>query len=87
MEKGIRKGFDASNKAKLIISDHIAGMMQAGCGHPEDEKELYETMVEECAYILTTQLIEGKLSPMEYNATRNALSNILWDVFAKYYTE
>lgn len=65
-------------KAVEIVSNHIAGFMQ-GCNNyiPNDDDELYETMVEECSYILTKKLLDKEFLPVEYNFIRNELATIL----------
>ena len=38
-------------------------------------------MYSECAFILTEDLLEGKLTPMQYATVRNELGLIIWDLF------
>jgi hypothetical protein len=38
-------------------------------------------MYNNCAFILTSYLIEGKYTPMQYNAVRNELGKAIWNIF------
>lgn len=53
----------------------------------DDNQALYNLMVEECAFILTEKLLDGTYTPMQYNAVRNELAKMLWNVFEKYINE
>ena len=66
---------------RCIISKHTTAMIQSEHAEPETHQELYELMVEGCAFILTEMLLDDKLTPMEYNATRNELAKTLWAMF------
>ena len=37
-----------------------------------------------CSNILTKDFIDGKYTPMEYNAIRNELGKLLWKLFEKH---
>lgn len=66
---------------RRIICEHTEAMIQSEHAEPETHQALYELMVEGCAFILTEMLLDGKLTPMEYNATRNELAKTLWSLF------
>ena len=43
-----------------------------------------EDMYSECAFILTNDLLEGKLTPLQVAAVRNILMGMIWGVFKDY---
>ena len=53
----------------------------------DNNQTLYDRMVEECAFILTEKLLDDTYTPMQYNAVRNELAKMLWNVFGKYINE
>lgn len=53
----------------------------------DDNQTLYNRMAEECAFVLTEKLLDGTYTPMQYNAIRNELAKMLWNVFEKYINE
>lgn len=71
-------------KAKLaaedILSEHTAAFMQSVILEPKSEMELWEAMVNECAYILTDRLLKKEITLMEYSAIRNELASLLWAI-------
>lgn len=73
----------AKNQAEQIIQEHIHAMMCSTSSYdPKDEDELKDFMLSECAYILSRKLLEGEYTPMEYNAVRNAVTALIYGVFA-----
>jgi hypothetical protein len=76
-----KKNFDPEWEAREILMQHSEGVMQCGIFEPKGNAELYEFTLQECAYILTTNLIEGKYSAMEFNAIRNELGKLLNKMF------
>jgi hypothetical protein len=42
---------------------------------------MMEDVYENCAFILTNYLIEGKYTPMQFNAIRNELGKMIWNIF------
>ncbi len=72
------------SEARKIISEHTDAMIQSTHYTPDNHQELYEIMVEGCAYILTEGLLDGTYTPMEYNAIRNELADVLWNMFEKH---
>lgn len=75
------KHIDFSWEASKIIMDHTAAFMSGTAYNPEGKEELYDTMIDECSYLLTTKLLSHEYTPMEYNAIRNELAKQLADVF------
>lgn len=75
------KVFDVSDKARSILYRHTHGFMSSTEYHPESNEELLDTMLSECGAILTDELLNGKLTPMQYNDVRNCLAEMLWDTF------
>ena len=73
--------FNAKDAAKSIIIEHTNAYMQAVHAEFDNNRDMMETMYMECSYILTDCLLEGKYSPMQYNAVRNELGKMIWDVF------
>ena len=80
MEKAIKK--DINWEARKIISEHTEGVMSAAHYEPESEDELWQFMLQECAFILTEDFLKGKYTPMEYNAIRNEVAKLLNGIFA-----
>lgn len=72
---------NAKLTARQIISEHTEATMNCTEYHPKNDRELYDIMVGECAFILTEKLLDGELTPMEYNDVRNELADILWKIF------
>lgn len=72
---------DIVQEAHGIIREHTAAYMTAIEYLPTSISELYEDMVDECAYILSQKFIDGEYTPMEYNAIRNELGKLLWNLF------
>lgn len=73
--------FNPASEARSIIQRHTEAVMH--CAHCEfdNERELFEFMMGECAFILTQDFLEGKYTPMEYNAIRNELAKLLNGIF------
>ena len=67
-----------------ILHELTEAMMTSVEYHPENNRALYELMTEECACTITNKLIEGELTPMEYNDVRNELAELLWKIFASH---
>ena len=72
---------DAKYEARHIISTVTDNMIRSTNYEPANNDELYECMTEECANILTEDFLDGKYTPMEYNAIRNELAKVLWNIF------
>lgn len=72
------------NMARDIICEHTKAMMRGAEYNPKDAHELYDHMVDECSFIITERLIDGKLTPLEYNELRNELADMLWKIFEPY---
>lgn len=73
---------DINWEARKIIARHTEGVMSCGSPEFESNMELWEFMLSECAFILTEDFLQGKFTPMEYNAIRNEIANILNAIFA-----
>ena len=73
--------FNAHFEARAIIQHHTCSVMNCGNYNPMNEDELYDFMLEECAYILTENFLDGRFTPMEYNAIRNELAQIIFELF------
>jgi len=68
--------------ARCIIHEHTEATMNSVEFHPDNDRELYDYMVEGCAFIISEKFIDGELTPMEYNDLRNEVADILWKIFA-----
>lgn len=74
---------ETADNAREIIRLFTEGILSGSPREVRTEMELFEEITENCAYILTTKLVEGACTPMEYIKTTNALARILDDVFFK----
>ena len=72
---------DVDLEARKIVADHTEGVMSCGSPEFEDNMELWEFMLSECAFIISEKFLEGKYNPMEYNAVRNKVAYILNKIF------
>lgn len=72
---------DYAWEASNIIMKHTEAFMRSANYEPKTADELYDTMVEECSYLLTLDLLSKKYTPMQYNAIRNELAKQLADIF------
>ena len=71
---------DPMMEAKDIIQEHIYAFILGAIAKPETERDLYKMMAEECAFILLERRLEGKYTPLQFNAVRNAIASLLSDV-------
>lgn len=76
-----KKNIDPKLAAKQIIAEHTAAYMSACIYKPDDATELWETMIQECSFILTENFLNGEYTPMQYNAIRNWLADIINGIF------
>lgn len=76
--------FDAEQSAKAIIMRHMEGYLQGCYTEYPNNRAMMEDMYRECAFILTNDLLEGKLTPLQVAAVRNVLGSMIWDVFESY---
>lgn len=72
---------DYAYEAHTILYEHCAGVMSCATTEFNSNEAMLEFMTKECAFILTERLLEGKYTPMQYNAVRNELSALLWNIF------
>lgn len=75
------KHFDPATEANNILCEHTAAFMEGIHAEYDSNEQMYDCTVEECAFILTTNLVEGKYTPMQFNAVRNELAKLLWSIF------
>jgi hypothetical protein len=68
-------------KAHNIIVRATDDMMRSVSPEPANNEELYEYMTEMCSAVLTEDFLDGTYTPMEYNAIRNELAKVLWNIF------
>ena len=82
--KGHNIIFDAESTAKGIIIRHMDGYLH-GCHTEYDTNEaMMDDMYYECAAILTDDLMEGKLTPLQVATVRNILIEMIWNIFESY---
>ena len=80
MEKTMFLG--AEEEAKKIFTEHTSAYMHGFCIDPEkmSEEEIIEVIYNECAYILTEDLLNGKYTLKQYVAIRNELGRIIFSL-------
>lgn len=81
------KAIDPTHEAEKILREHSEGVMSCCTMEFDSNEEMLEATISECAFILTNKLVEGKFTPMQYNAVRNELGKLLWKVFGPYVEE
>lgn len=75
------KNFDPAHEAFKILCEHNNAMVSGIHAEYDNAQDMLDCTTEECAFILTTNLVEGKYTPMQFAAVRNALGELLWKVF------
>ncbi len=84
MSPGTKIPFDANDEAKRIIMEHMNAYLQ-GCNAPyTTNREMMDDMYYQCAFILTSHMLEKKLTPLQTAAVRNELGAMIWDIFEPY---
>lgn len=73
--------FDAKYEAFTILHEHTVAYMNSVHAEFDTNEDMYERVTSECAFILTTRFTEGEYHPMQYNAVRNELASLLWELF------
>lgn len=73
--------FDAAHEAEKILIEHTHGVLESAKTEFSSNAELLDHVTGECAFLLTSKLLEKKYTPMQYVAVRNALGELLWDTF------
>ena len=76
--------FDPESVAKEIIMRHMEAYMQGCHAEYDTNRTMMEDMYHECAFILTDDMLEGKLTPMQVAAVRNVLIGMIWGIFEPY---
>lgn len=75
---------DYDFEARTVLYEHTNAVMSSCVTEFKSNLDMLDYTANECAYILTERLLEGKYTPMQYNAIRNKLAKLLWDVFDPY---
>ena len=73
--------FDAAHEAFKILHEHTAAYISGVHAEFDSNGDMFEAVNSECAFILTQYFVEGKYTPMQYNAVRNELASLLWKLF------
>ena len=72
---------DYAYEASKILRENTNAYMQSAYVEYDSNKDMMEDMYNNCAFILTNYLIEGKYTPMQFNAVRNELGKMIWHIF------
>ena len=75
---------DYAYEASKILCENTKAYMEAVHAEYDSNRDMMEDMYENCAFILTNYLIEGKYTPMQYNAVRNELGKAIWNIFERH---
>lgn len=75
---------DYAYEASKILYENTNAYMQGVHAEYDSNRDMMEDMYENCAFILTNYLIEGKYSPMQFNAIRNELGKMIWNIFERH---
>ncbi len=75
---------DYAYEASKILHENTNAYMQAVYAEYDSNREMMEDMYNNCAFILTNYLIEGKYTPMQFNAIRNELGKAIWNIFERH---
>ena len=75
---------DYAYEASKILCENTNAYMQGVHAEYESNRDMMEDMYENCAFILTNYLIEGKYTPMQFNAIRNELGKAIWNIFERH---
>ena len=72
---------DYTYEAHKILYEHCEAVMTCVKLDFKTNEAMYEYTTKECAFILTENLLKGQYTPLQYNAIRNELSALLWNLF------
>lgn len=75
---------DYAYEASKILCENTNAYMQSVRAEYTSNRDMMEDMYENCAFILTNYLIEGKYTPMQFNAIRNELGKAIWNIFERH---
>ena len=75
---------DYAYEASKILCENTNAYMQGCHAKYDSNRDMMEDMYENCAFILTNYLIEGKYTPMQFNAIRNELGKAIWKIFERH---
>ena len=75
---------DYAYEASKILCENTNAYMQGVHAEYDSNRDMMEDMYENCAFILTNYLIEGKYTPMQFNAIRNELGKAIWSIFERH---
>lgn len=72
---------DYKCEAEQILHEHTCAVMNCATVEFDNNEDMLAFTIDECGYILTNYLLQGKYTPMQYNAIRNELAQIIWNIF------
>ena len=72
-------------EARSIIHQVTTSMMKSVDFNPDNHDDLYDCMVEECAFILSERFLDGVYTPLQYNRLRNTIAKMLWNIFEHFF--
>ena len=78
---------DYRYEAEKILCEHTSAVMSSAHIEFESNQAMLEFTIQECGFILTQHLLDGKYTPMQYNAIRNELAPMLWKLFEPHIQE
>lgn len=73
--------FDPAKEADNIFCEHTTNMVSGIHAEYDDTQHMLDCTTEECSFILVKRFEEGKYTPMQFAAVRNALADLLWKLF------
>ena len=73
--------FNAKAQALDVLCEHNTAILSGIHCEFNSNQDMLDVTTEECAFILTNRLVEGKYTPMQFNAVRNELAELLWNIF------
>lgn len=72
---------DYKYEAEKILSEHTTAILCSCRTGFDNTHDMLEFTTSECGFILTKHLLDGDYTPMQYNAVRNELASMLWNLF------
>lgn len=78
---------DYTYEASKILYENTNAYMQGICAKYGSNREMMEDLYENCAFILTNHFIKGDYTPMQFNAIRNELGKMIWNIFKPHIEE
>lgn len=71
---------DAYEYAINLLSDIVEGHMKGVCASSETDKDVIDYLTSECAWALVNEMVDGVITPLQFERTTNELGKILWSI-------